>query len=246
MSKSETEIVSAQPKELEQAEPNRLLELALKSQVPVETIERLVALQERAEDRRSRIELAEALNKAQSEIPSIPETAEAKIVTKSGGSYRYKYAPLDQIVKIVRPILSRHGLSFSWDSITEENKVRVTCKVEHVGGHFKVATFEAPVDQKAVVNDMQKHAIALTYAQRKSLVQVLGLTTSEPDTDGNDPAAVEHITPEQAADLQALIDEVNADLGRFLKYLGVESVESIPASQFKNAVRMLERKRASS
>ena len=55
---------------------------------------------------------------------------------------------------------------------------------------------------------------------------------------------IERITPEQAANLASLIEEVGADQGRFLKYMKAQSLEHIQASAYQDAVRALERKRA--
>ncbi len=55
---------------------------------------------------------------------------------------------------------------------------------------------------------------------------------------------IEWITPEQAADLESLIEEVGADRNRFLKYLGAKSIERIQAKAYPQAIKALETKRA--
>jgi hypothetical protein len=54
---------------------------------------------------------------------------------------------------------------------------------------------------------------------------------------------IEWITPEQAADLESLIEEVQADRRKFLKYLHAETIDKIRASEFSRAVAALEHKR---
>ena len=51
-----------------------------------------------------------------------------------------------------------------------------------------------------------------------------------------------YITEQQAADLSALIDEVNADKDAFLKWAGCESLEQFPAVKLGDATRMLRSK----
>lgn len=53
----------------------------------------------------------------------------------------------------------------------------------------------------------------------------------------------EFITPEQAADINALIDEVGADKDKFLKYMRVMGVEYINPKDYQKAVAALEAKR---
>ena len=208
----------------------------------VDAIGKLVALQERGVQRQAELDFAQALADFQGSCPPIPKTKTANIVTASGSKFQYSYADLDQIKRSIQPLLTKYGLSYSWDSAEEGERIKVTCTIRHRGGHTTSATFSCPTDSKAAMSGAQKSGAALTYALRQSLRQALGLTTTDDDTDG---AAVDDtkITPAQAADLSALIDEVKADRAKFLKYMGVETIEDIPAARFKGAVFALESRR---
>lgn len=217
-----------------------LLQLALERNVPVETLERLVALHERVSDRAAAAEFAAALADFQNECPEIAKIAEAKIVTSAGGSFTYRYAPLDHIAKVVRPLLHARGFSYTWDSRMEEKLLSVTCILKHVNGHQQSATFASPVESKAGMSEQQKYAAALSYAKRLSLVQVLGITTADPDTDGANP---EPITDEQVKELKKLAQDVAADEPKFLAYIGVERYEDIRRVDYNTAKQALESKR---
>jgi len=220
-----------------------LLSIAIKSGLPVESIEKLVILHREEQDRAAQREFARALAEFQETCPSVPKTSTAKIVTKSGTDFGYAYAELDQIAETVGPHLHKLGFSYSWDSVQEGGTMRVVCKLRHRDGHRETATFAAPVDASGAMSAVQRTASALTYARRQSLVQALGLTTTEPDTDAgmrdSDP-----ITEEQAADLESLLTEVKANRNKFLDFVGVKALSDIPQSQYVAAVRALERKRA--
>ena len=90
---------------------------------------------------------------------------------------------------------------------------------------------------------------ANTYCKRTVKINAFDVTLTKDDDDGNAAAgegpSAECITPDQVADLQALLTEVGADEGRFLVWLRVSKLEEIPASQHTAAVRALEAKRAS-
>jgi hypothetical protein len=135
-----------------------------------------------------------------------------------------------------------NGLSFSWDSKTTDKMIMCICTLTHVNGHKETASFECPTDSKAGMSEQQKVASALTFARRQSLVQVLGLTVTDPDEDGGE-ADYERISAGQVADIEALISEVGADDKRFLKFMKVECLEDILASHYSMAVKALERKR---
>lgn len=234
-----------QQDEDEPADPTSLVRYAIEQRVPVEMLERLVALQERVSARNARAAFFAALARVQEEVGPIKKSATAEIATKSGARYSYTYAPLDAIADAVRPVLARHGFSYSWNSEDDGARVRVTCYLRHVEGHTEDATFSAPTESEARMSGAQKHAAALTFGRRMSLVQVLGISTTDEDTDGapGRQQGGERITEGQAADLLSLMNEVGADEGRFLAFMRVAAVEDIRADDYRRAVDALEQKR---
>jgi hypothetical protein len=208
----------------------------------VEALEKLVALHERVEANRAAGEFAKAMAEFQQRCPSIPKTSTAKIATAGGSSYSYKYAELDQIASVVGPILSDLGVSYSWDSDVVGDVLKCSCTIRHSNGHTVTSTFSCPTDTKAAMSGAQKFGAALTYARRQSLIQVLGLTTCDPDDDGATQASVTKIDRNQAANIESLMSEVGADRAKFLHYMGVASIEDIPVSGFQKAVNSLQAK----
>lgn len=221
------------------SEISGILRLAVERGVPVDTIERLVALKERMDERSAAAEFNQALAAFQAECPAIRKTSTAKVTTKSGGAYEYRYAELDEIARTTRPLLQKHGLSYSWDSELAGDKIVCTCTLRHIAGHSQTAKFVCPTDTASAMSSQQKHAAALTYSRRQSLIQVLGLTTTDPDTDG---ASDERITEQQAYAIEDLIRESGADRARFLSYMGVASVGEIAARDYQKATTALRRK----
>ena len=67
------------------------------------------------------------------------------------------------------------------------------------------------------------------------------------DDDGNAAAGVgpgsEKISDDEAADLEALIDEVNADRRRLYDICGIGAVSDLKKSQLKSTLALLEAKR---
>ena len=206
----------------------------------VETMERLAALCEHLQDRAAAQEFADALARFQAACPPISRTSTAKIASKSGVSYSYTYAELDEIARTIGPHLHPLGLSYTWDCGINGGIVNTTCTLRHVNGHQITASFASPIDDRASMSGPQRTASALTYAKRQALVQVLGITTAEPDQDAADPAT---ITEDQVGNLAALIDEVGADEPKFLRWLGVERLSDLRAYEYARAVNALERKR---
>lgn len=217
-----------------------MLQLALTKGLPVETLERLVALHERVSDRAAAAEFNGALAEFQDECPPITKTSMAQIVTTSGSKFSYTYAELGHIATTVRPLLHSRGFSYTWDSAIVDKMLTCTCTLRHVNGHKETASFTSPIETRAGMSEQQKMAAALSYAKRMSLIQVLGITTADPGTDGGNPATIDKA---QAAELTRLIGDVGADVAKFLDYMHVDTIEEILRSDFNAARIALESKR---
>jgi len=161
------------------------------------------------------------------------------------GNTSYKHATLSNVVNKVTSLLAKYGLNHSWATKQENDIIFVNCKLAHADGHSENVSLSAPPDKSGSKNSVQSIASTVTYLQRYTLMMILGLASGDPDTDGRTPnsAPVDTITESQCADLEALIEEVNADKKGFLSYLKVGSLEELPKSQYAGAVKALEGKR---
>jgi len=74
----------------------------------------------------------------------------------------------------------------------------------------------------------------LTYLQRYSLVQMLGLAAAY-DDDDDSAAGNGVITDEQAKRLQELVVKSQSDIDAFLRWIDAESIPDIKASPARNA-----------
>lgn len=225
-----------------------LLKFALDKGAPIESLERLVALQERIMDRNAAAEFFDAMAAFQRECPPIKKASRAEFVTKSGGRASYTYAELDEIARTVNPILARMGLSYTWDSTVAEGVMVVTCTLRHRSGHAVTAKFGSKVEGSPLMSGHQATAATLTYARRQSLVQVLGLTTTDDDNDGQGAHGGERegsagvVTDQQALEVEALITDTGADLPAFLGFFKIARVTDLPVSCFEQAKKMLRTK----
>lgn len=223
-----------------------ILDKAVQSGMSTESLEKIVTLYERMADRQAEAAFAVAMSQFKSICPPVTKRTENNqfSVTVRGTKQSRRYASLQDIEQTIRAPLGECGLSFRWGDADVSNGVlKLTCIVSHIGGHSKASSVVLPVDSKAGCSDQQKYGIAMTYAQRYSLIQALGLTSCDEDQDGNDPEPEQFITEQQAADLDCLIASVGAKKDLFLGFMGVTKLSEIPASRHAHAVKALESKR---
>lgn len=173
-----------------------------------------------------------ALVKAQSEFPAIPRNKEVT-VTGQRGSYKFSYAPFEDILRAVKPHLHGNGLGFTQSA----NGDKLITTILHESGEW----MEREIGIINPSGTAQSYGSALTYSRRYGFCAAFGIQADDDDdanaADGNTVtqtkergtakpgtpeeqkrAAFEDASPEQqeflrkiAADIAALLTEDRAD-----------------------------------
>lgn len=137
--------------------------------------------------------------------------------TADTGSYRYRYASLDQATKQARQVLGQHGLGVHQEVAAEGvGVVAVTTRVWHTSGQW----IESDPLIIATKGGPQDVGSATSYARRYGLMAFLGLATDDDDGAGAQQAAKEadkpHPLSERVAtvvqDMRRLTDTAKAEL----------------------------------
>lgn len=108
---------------------------------------------------------------------------EIPVIAKSKKAHNTSYAPLEDIVKVVQPILSKYGFSVSFT--TEQQgleAVTVNCILQHKDGHSTSTALMLPT--KAVnnsMNAMQAIGAAISYGKRYTICGILNIATAQDD-----------------------------------------------------------------
>ena len=187
-------------------------------------------------------QLSAALLKAQRSITFASKDAK-------NPHFKSTYADLPAVIDAIKPALNDAGIVFLQTfSPSEAGFIAVTTRLMHETGEWIEDTATVPLPK----SDPQGYGSAATYARRYSLAAITGLY--QDDDDGNaasntKPAQIAKVTAKQAADLQALADEVGADVAAFLGYVStqlrtdIKKWSDIPATSFDDCVSALNKKR---
>lgn len=173
------------------------IQKAIETKAPVETLERLFALQKEVNAEHAKSAFVEALTAFQGECPVIEK--KKRVLNKDGRTVRYHYAPIDSIAQQIKEPLAKNHLSYSWDVEHKDKHMIVTCKLTHRDGHHETSTFEIPiVESEGYMTMPQKYASAQTYAKRYTLLNVLGIATADEDTDATDVEKEDDVKSEKS------------------------------------------------
>ncbi len=211
------------PETREPVSPQTLLERVINQKLPMETMERLLAMW-------ARDQFYAAMAGFQSECAIVEKRQTANITSRTKGtSFSYGYAAIEDLVDAVKPLFSKFGLS--WTAKPEQTKDTVTAvvHVRHASGHEEITKFTVPIDAESSMTDPQKAGAALTYATRYAFRAAFGIQTRGEDTDaageGEKPARRSAPRP-QAQEAPATAEEMKTAYDTVC-----ELIRSLPADQ---------------
>ncbi len=234
MSEAALTIHQEQPSRAVAMTPVDMLSLAVERGASIETLEKLMGLRERYEASQARKAFDEAVADAKAGIQPVLKNRE--------GHNGKRYADFAAIAKAVDPVISQFGLSYRFRTM-QTDRISVTCILSHKDGHSEETTLSGPADATGNKNAIQAIGSTLTYLQRYTLVQALGLAASEDDDGGkSDLPNVEVITEEQVMILRELIEATKADQQGVLAYVRARDLPSIRADKYDGLLAMLKKK----
>jgi len=159
--------------------PASLLSQAIEKGLDVESLGKLMDLQERWQAGQARKLFFEAFTEFQSKCPDLRKTKEVNF-----GQTKYNFAPLADICRQIGKTLKDAGLSYRWEIQDNPTELKVTCLVSHMEGHTEKTTMTSPPDASGSKNAIQARGSAIEYLKRYTLIGALGLSTADSDIDG--------------------------------------------------------------
>ncbi len=238
-----SDLATTQPTDIQREASSTLAAIVRAASDPatdVSKLERLLALHERLLTDQRRTSYMAAMARLQAKLPQISKTA---AITNRDGEVRNRYAKLEDIDVVVRPLCAEEGFSFSFDSEAGGSAgSKYICTMSHRDGHAETKTLFLPIDSGGTGRGaVQNAGSSLSYARRYLLSMHLNIITRDEDNDGNGAPAL--VTAEQAEQLRRELAEVGGSEARFLVWLGVSALEDVPAARFGPALKFIDEKR---
>lgn len=171
------------------------------------------------------------------------KSTEAVKKAATNPAFKSKYADLSEVVEATIPALNAAGIGVIQSPGYDGELVTIETVFLHESG----ASCTGVLRLRPSKADPQGVGSAITYGRRYSLLAMTGAAPE--DDDGNaasrpsNDRAGPTITQAQAETLQAMAEDVGADVPKFLKYFNTPSLAALPASRFDGAVAALEAKR---
>lgn len=207
---------------------------ALNPDMDVERVQRMYEMFERASARNARSAYDSALADMQPRLP---------VVEKRGrGHNDTQYALWEDIAEAVTKVTAQYGFSLTFRVKKVDATVEVTAILAHREGHREETTLALPIDASGHKNAVQAIGSSTSYGKRYTAGLLLNIITKGEDNDGGNPEHLQTVDDTQLQQLQSTITLVGASLEGFLRYMKVENLSQIKASDFNRAMTALKKK----
>jgi len=100
-------------------------------------------------------------------------------VQKNKQGYGYKYATLESILSMARPVLAKNKLSILQSHGNSDTMITVTTRIMHESGEWIEDTGGVEFQQLKGMNNAQAVGSAITYLRRYQLSAMLNITSDE-------------------------------------------------------------------
>lgn len=204
----------------------------------VAVIEKMLAIHERMKAKESEQAFISSFHALQGDIPVIVATS---IIPNRG-----KYERFEDVMRVVGPLLIRHGFSVSFSNSSHENRITETCTLSHISGHSRQNSFTVRVGGKAD-SETQADCKAATTAKRNALLNALNIVIRQDAyQDEEDNAMIEGgiITQAEADELRCRVMSSGANELKFLEFAGAVAFEEIKSSMLPQCREVLARREA--
>lgn len=224
------------------AEIGVVMDMLNRPDLPMERAEALLARLDMIRERDESAAYNDAMRQVKANLPVVGRTT-ANTHTKKN------YADLADIAEACDKIIAEYGFSTEYWPFNSEkpDHLGIGCTVSHASGHKREYRADVPLDGAGAKGNANKPAIhawksTMTYGRRALKEAIFDIATSDDDGNAATKPISHAITDEQVAELQTLALNVEADMPKFLDFLGVDKLADIPADRFDHAKGALKAK----
>ncbi|GAC1572593.1 MAG: hypothetical protein NVS3B5_01510 [Sphingomicrobium sp.] len=221
--------------------PVSIVERAIERGITGADLKEIMDLQERYEANQARKAFDIAMAQAQADMPLIVKNRLVNYPSQKSptGYVTYKHEDLAEVIETIRPVLHKHGLAHRFRTSQNGDHVQVTCLITG-HGHREETTLSSTRDISGGKNNLQEIASTVTYLERYTLKAALGLAASHDDDGRASEGGNSTITALQLKELEAMAQEVGADVDKACKALKINSLAEMPSKVFDRAKAKLE------
>ena len=143
----------------------------------VETLERMLDMQERVLREQAKQEFNLALSQFQGSMPTVEKKGKIEV----NGKERSRYAKYEDIMAAAKPLMEDYGFSVTFKTEYPEGFIKISGKLSHRMGHSEETEMLLPHDSSGAKNAVQAIGSSVSYGKRYVLCCLLNIATGDDD-----------------------------------------------------------------
>src|SRR5215469_503989 len=228
--------------------------VVLDPRADAEKLDRIMAMYERLTAKEAELAFNSAKGRILKKLAGIKIVKNRPVLSESdngkpkkGVFEPFRYAPLEEIDKHLRPLLAEEEMDLSYsDEPCDGGGILVRGRLKHLpGGHYEGSFMPAPPDTTGGKSNVQAVGSTNSFLRRYVACNIFNIVVVGDDDDGTGGT----IDRDQIQTVLGLISKAKAGL-KFLKYMNAQSVEeagsleaavgTISARDYRKAISTLE------
>jgi ERF superfamily len=176
------------------------------------------------------------------ELPQVERDGTVELVKDGRTLGKYKFTTIEEMDRVIRPLLAKWGFALSFASRDDKDMVVVTGTISGHGWE-RSSTYSLPPDKGPGRNELQARGSSRRYAKRYITDDLCNVVRKGKDTDGN--VTIENlIDATQLTELTDLLKATNTQEPAFLKLMvsGAETLSDIRMRDFPRLILALKDK----
>jgi hypothetical protein len=196
-----------------------IMQFATNPAMDIDKFDRLIALQERTEDRQAERAFNAAFVRLQGKLPRVKRDGSLEYPVdknKPDGPKRViaNFARWETIDAAIRPALTEEGFGLSFKILPRPNDgggLNVCAVLRHVDGYKEIGDpMPVPLDTSGGKNNLQAYGSSLSYGKKYAAFAALNIITEGEDDDGV-RGGMKFISEEQIAELRTLFKDAGRE-----------------------------------
>lgn len=221
---------------------DKMIEMALTSDIDMDKLERIIALGKEHEADMARKAYFAAFAAFSENPPEISKDVHVAYQNKDQTWTKYKHADVGKSLQIIKAALAPHGLSINFKQKQEGGVLTVTCFLTHRLGYQESTSLSAAPDASGGKNGIQGTASTDSYLKRYTAFSITGLHAVGEDDDGRTAETqkpVELIDEKQESQLVDMILNFGQTIEAYCKLANITELKEIPKAEFNVCVANL-------
>lgn len=217
--------------------------MAVNPDVDADKMQKLLDMNLRIMDRQAEINFNQAFTRLSLLLPRIVKKGSVGYKNKvtDATEEAFRFATYEDIDSKVRPLLQQEGFSLSFDTVERPGGgIVVTAILAHKDGHSRMSSIPVALDNSGGKNNIQGMGSSSSYGKRYAMCNILNIVTIGEDDDAEGAFT---ITPEQAAEIDLLLEDAKMNKEKFLKLLKVNEVRDIKSKDHARALNSIKAKK---